>query len=247
MKTEIEKKKKTVVAKKDSSDAKTSSTKKEASVYNGAGKEVGKFELPENIFGERWNSDLVHQVLNSILANKRAGTANTKNRGEVRGGGKKPWKQKGTGRARHGSSRSPIWVGGGIAHGPRAEKNYKQKVNKKMSVKSLFVALSKKAKDGEILFLDSIKMDEIKTKNAFDMVMNLSKVEGFTRLRLDKRNILLVIPEANRNITMSFRNIPGVTIEKVANLNTLSVVEPSKIIIVSPEASVKILADKLTK
>ena len=90
-------------------------------------------------------------------------------------------------------------------------------------------------------------MDEIKTKNAFDMVMNLSKVEGFTRLRLDKRNILLVIPEANRNITMSFRNIPGVTIEKVANLNTLSVVEPSKIIIVSPEASVKILADKLTK
>ena len=210
MKTEIEKKKKTVVAKKDSSVEKTS-IKKEVSVYNGTGKEVGKFELPENIFGERWNSDLVHQVLNSILANKRAGTAHTKDRGEVRGGGKKPWKQKGTGRARHGSSRSPIWVGGGIAHGPRAEKNYKQKVNKKMSIKSLFVALSKKAKDGEILFLDSIKMDEIKTKNAFDMVMNLSKVE------------------------------------KVANLNTLSVVEPSKIIIVSPEASVKILADKLTK
>ncbi len=242
---ETEKKQKNKKSVKDSSPKTPKNL--EAVVYNTEGKKSGTFSLPETIFGERWNTDLVHQVLGSILANKRAGTAHTKNRGEVRGGGKKPWKQKGTGRARHGSSRSPIWVGGGVTHGPRAEKNYKQKVNRKMAVKSLFSALSKKVKDGEVLFVDSIKMSEIKTKNAYDMVMNLSNVDGFGRLKLDKRNILLVIPSADRNITMSFRNIPGVTIEKVANLNTLSVVEPSKIIIVSPEESVGILEKKLSK
>src|ERR1035437_10040489 len=99
--------------------------KSEATIYNQKGGEAGKIELPAKVFAAKWRADLVHQVVEGMRSNKRSGTADTKDRGEVRGGGKKPWKQKGTGRARHGSTRSPIWVGGGVTHGPLAEKNYK--------------------------------------------------------------------------------------------------------------------------
>src|SRR3989338_7901563 len=116
----------------------------EATVYNQTGKETGKVQLPPKVFGALWRADLVHQVVESMRSNSRAGTADTKGRGEVRGGGKKPWKQKGTGRARHGSSRSPIWVGGGVTHGPLAEKNYKRKISKKMRAQALYSVLSKK-------------------------------------------------------------------------------------------------------
>src|SRR6478609_7180183 len=113
----------------------------EATLYNKKGEKAGKVTLPESLFGLPWNADLVHQVVTSMQDNARLSIAHTKDRGEVRGGGKKPWKQKGTGRARHGSSRSPIWKGGGITHGPLAEKNYKQKINKKMASKALAAAL----------------------------------------------------------------------------------------------------------
>ena len=128
----------------------------EAKIYNQKGKDAGTIELPEKVFGAKWRADLVHQVVESMRSNKRAGTADTKDRGEVRGGGRKPWKQKGTGRARHGSSRSPIWVGGGVTHGPLAEKNYKRKISKSMRAQALFSVLSKKLKDGEIIFIDSL-------------------------------------------------------------------------------------------
>ena len=117
-------------------------------IYNSKAKAGKEIDLPEGVFGQSWNGDLVHQVVHAITANTRAGTADTKGRAEVSGGGKKPWKQKGTGRARHGSSRSPIWKGGGVTHGPLAEKNYKQKINKKMSAKALATVLSAKLKDG---------------------------------------------------------------------------------------------------
>ena len=123
----------------------------ETKIYNQKGKEAGKITLPEEVFGLPWNADLVHQVVTSMLGNARTPVAHTKIRGEVRGGGKKPWKQKGTGRARHGSTRSPIWVGGGVTHGPRNDKIYARKINRKMKAKALYTILSKKAKDGEIL------------------------------------------------------------------------------------------------
>ena len=114
----------------------------EANVYSQEGKEVSKITLSEKIFGVEWNANLVHDVVVSMQGNARSNSAHTKNRGEVRGGGKKPWKQKGTGRARHGSSRSPIWAGGGVAHGPRNERDYTRKINKNVRAKALASVLS---------------------------------------------------------------------------------------------------------
>ncbi|MDE1941428.1 MAG: 50S ribosomal protein L4, partial [Patescibacteria group bacterium] len=113
----------------------------EATVYNQQGKSAGKISLPEDIFNVPWNADLVHEIVRLMNSNSRTPVAHTKTRGEVRGGGRKPWKQKGTGRARHGSTRSPIWVGGGVAHGPRNEKNYSRKINRKAKSKALFTIL----------------------------------------------------------------------------------------------------------
>src|SRR3990167_5939340 len=121
-------------------------------VYNAQGKKAGSVELPESVFGVKWNDSLMHQVVTSMQANARPSVAHTKSRGEVRGGGKKPWRQKGTGRARHGSSRSPIWKGGGVTHGPRNEKVYTRAIPRNMRAKALFMALSRKLNDNEIIF-----------------------------------------------------------------------------------------------
>src|SRR3990167_5432061 len=169
-----------------------------AKIYSQKGTEAGIIELPAKVFGAKWRSDLVHQVVESMRSNKRSGTADTKGRGEVRGGGKKPWKQKGTGRARHGSSRSPIWVGGGVTHGPLAEKNYKRKISKSMRAQALFSVLSKKMKDGEIIFVDSLTISPIKTKSAITVMNNLTKVLGFdASVKAKKPRVLTALFERN--------------------------------------------------
>src|SRR3989344_4577537 len=167
----------------------------ESPIYNQQGKVTGKITLPESIFGVPWNADLVHEVVRLINSNSRTAIAHTKTRGEVRGGGKKPWKQKGTGRARHGSSRSPIWVGGGVAHGPRSDKNFERKINKKARTKALLAILSRKFQDGEILFLDGITMNVPKAREARSTLVSLSAIKGYERLMTKKSNAAIIALE----------------------------------------------------
>ena len=140
-------------------------------VLNKQNEKAGTIDLPEKIFGVKWNPSLVHQVLMVQLANRRESIAHTKGRGEVRGGGKKPWKQKGTGRARHGSSRSPIWKGGGVTFGPTKEKKYARKINKKMNRSAIFSVLSRKMEDKEIKIIDGFDR-EIKKSKEWGKILN---------------------------------------------------------------------------
>lgn len=216
----------------------------ETKIYNIEGKEAGKLTLPENIFGLPWNADLVHQVVVSMQANARQGNAHTKTRGEVRGGGRKPWQQKGTGRARHGSSRSPIWKGGGVTHGPRNEKNYSVKINRAMRQKALLVTLSRKYKDGEVIFVDSIEMNAPKTATAKAMMTALGK--SFSGLSKRKNAAYVALPSRNANTLKSFANLGHVQAGALADLNPVSMLESKYLVIADPKAAVEILTKKLS-
>lgn len=217
-------------------------------LYSVSGKEAGSIDLPGSVWNLPWNADLVHQVVTSMMSNGRAGTANTKGRGEVRGGGKKPWRQKGTGRARHGSSRSPIWVGGGITHGPLAEKNFDRKINKKMRAKALFVALSQKLRDGQVVFVDSLEMTSIKTKDANNALLGLEKVKGFETINTKKsNNIFIVVPGKSEAVSKSFRNISHATLEDVRNLNPVDVMNHRYLVIANPLETSNVLVGRMNK
>ncbi len=217
----------------------------EAKIYNQKGTADGKITLPEKVFAAKWRSDLVHQVVQSMRSNKRAGTADTKDRGEVSGGGKKPWKQKGTGRARHGSSRSPIWVGGGVTHGPLSDKNYKRKITKSMRAQALFSVLSRKFKDGEIIFVDSLATSGIKTKDAVDVMKNLAKGSGIKTLATSKKpKVLTALFGRSEKTEKSFRNLPQLEIVFVKNLNPFDVLNHQYLLIENPEESVKFLESR---
>jgi large subunit ribosomal protein L4 len=218
----------------------------ETSVYNQKGKEVSKISLSEKVFGLPWNADLVHQVMTSMLSDARVNLAHTKTRGEVSGGGKKPWRQKGTGQARHGSTRSPIWVGGGVTHGPRNDKVYARKINKKMKAKALFTILSKKYKDGEILFVDSISMSAPKTKDAVSAINAWSGIKGFEKLATKRRNAALInIWDNSEVIKKSFRNNSAIELDEVRNINPLDILNYKYLIIEKPEESIKFMENKL--
>jgi large subunit ribosomal protein L4 len=218
----------------------------EANIYHANGASAGTIKLPESVFGLAWNSDLVHQVMHSMMSTARQPIAHTKTRGEVRGGGKKPWRQKGTGRARHGSTRSPIWVGGGVAHGPRNDKNYDRKVNKTMKTKAFFTLLSKKYKDGEVLFVDSLSIKSPKTAEAITALAGLSKAKGFEGLST-KRNNSAFIALSKKDIATekSFRNIGSVSVEEVRNANVLDLLKYRYIVIENPVEAVKLIESKL--
>ena len=210
-------------------------------IYNQKGEKAGSLELPKAVFGLPWNDDLMHQVVVSAQANKRAPIAHTKGRGDVSGGGKKPWRQKGTGRARHGSIRSPIWVGGGVAHGPTKEKDYSKKINKKMNKKAIFTALSQKLRDNEILFLDKIVLGRTKTKDAAEILKSVSKIKGFEKLAAKRKNkALLALPKKDAEAIRSFRNIPGMEIFETRNLNVLDLLTYKYLIISSPKESLAV-------
>ena len=215
-----------------------------AKIYNQKGAEAGSIDLPAKVFSAKWRADLVHQVVEGMRSNKRAGTADTKGRGEVRGGGRKPWKQKGTGRARHGSSRSPIWVGGGVTHGPLAEKNYKRKISKSMRAQALFSVLSRKLKDGEILFVDSLEMAKISTKAGVSATDNLVKAGNFKNVKTRKPKILVALQGRNENTEKSFRNISILDTVFLKNINPLDVLNYKYLMIENPVESVKFLESR---
>ena len=177
-------------------------------VYNMEGNEVGTMELSDAVFGVEVNENLVHLAVVRQLANKRQGTQKAKGRSEVSGGGRKPWRQKGTGHARQGSIRAPQWTGGGIVFAPKP-RDYEIKVNKKEKRAALKSALTTKVNEGKIVVLDSFNMDEIKTKK-FVAVMDALKVNG----------ALVVLPEGSDNVVKSAHNVPAV---KTAMINTINV------------------------
>jgi large subunit ribosomal protein L4 len=217
----------------------------EAKIYNQKGETEGMISLPEKVFGAKWRADLVHQVVEGMRSNKRAGTADTKGRGEVRGGGKKPWRQKGTGRARHGSIRSPIWVGGGVTHGPLSEKNYKRKISKKMRSQALFSTLSKKLKDGEIIFVNSLSQNKIKTKEGAKVIADLTKGAGLKVSKTKNPKILINFFDKEEKTLKTFRNLNGVEIAFIKDLNPLTSLSYKYLLIENPEKSVEFLSKKV--
>lgn len=174
----------------------------------------------EKAVNDSFNSNLVHQVIVSQISNRRKSIAHTKDRSEVRGGGKKPWKQKGTGRARHGSSRSPIWIGGGVTFGPRNEKNFKRTIPKNIRRKALLEILEEKKKSNNIIFVD--KIEALKTKQASEFLKKNS-------LLSDK--CLIVLKDMDKKTILSFRNIPNAKTIQMKDLNCLDVLTAKKIVI----------------
>ena len=216
----------------------------DAIIYNAKGTEAGKVTLPEAVFGAAWNANLVHEVVVSMQSNARTGTAHTKFRGEVAGGGKKPWKQKGTGRARHGSSRSPIWVGGGVAHGPRTEKIFTKKINKNTRAKALAVTLSKKYADGSVVFVDSFGLTEPKAKLAREVIVNLGKV--MKDLPRKRKNAALVVLAARDAATeKSLQNFGNIEVVQAKDVNPVEILTYKYVIITSPEASLATLSSRV--
>ncbi len=214
--------------------------------YTIKGKAAGEVAVSEDVFNVDWKADLVHQVMLAMRANRRLSTADAKDRSEVRGGGKKPWKQKGTGRARHGSRRSPIWVGGGVTHGPTSDKDYSQKINRKMRSRALFSALSAKLKNGQILFVDSFPVEDGKTKNAQAVLTALESVPGFETINtLHKaNNIFIALPEKDLAIERGLNNLPHVRFDEVRNLNLLDVLDNRYMIIVNPANASEVLTSR---
>jgi large subunit ribosomal protein L4 len=214
----------------------------EAAVYTSDGKAKGVVKLPEGVFGLHWNADLVHQVVVAMQANARQSTAHTKDRAEVRGGGKKPWAQKGTGRARHGSSRSPIWRHGGVTFGPRNTTDYSQKINRKMRVKALYIILSKKYADGNMLFLSDIAIAEPKTKVARALLTQLGTIQGYDSVATRRKNgVYLVLPKADAGVKKSFQNMGNVLVGTVSSLNPVDLLTYKNVLVVDPEACVKVI------
>lgn len=180
---------------------------------------VGEIDLAEEIFGVTLKPEILHQVVKAHLAAKRVGTASCKTRSNIRGGGAKPWRQKGTGRARAGTRRSPLWTGGAVTHGP-APRNYRQKINKKLKKTALKMALSGKNMADELLIVDKIHLQRPKTRDF---------VEVKTHLELKKA--LIVLPKYDNNVWLATRNVPGIKVIEQSELNVYDILNASQVIL----------------
>ncbi len=207
-----------------------------AKVYNLAGKETGEMNLSDAVFGVKTKPEVVHEVFVALQNNQREPWADTKNRGEVRGGGKKPWQQKGTGRARHGSIRSPIWKGGGVTFGPLSIRNYKTKINKKIKNLALRMCLSDRAENKSLLVVEDFNFTEPKTK-LFAQFMSVLPVKA--------KSILVLTPGKNEQVLRMTKNIKTVKTVRAEDVNVMDVLSNS--IVVTNKAGVEKLETVLNK
>lgn len=198
-------------------------------VYNQKAENVGTLDLSEKVFKVALNNDLLHQAVTAQMANERQVLAHTKTKAEVSGGGKKPWKQKGTGRARVGSSRSPIWRGGGIIFGPRNDRNFKKQLPQKMKQKAMMMALSDKVENNSLVVLEKLEMPEFKTKTFNEMLTNLEKKV----LNNDRRNVLVINDQKDEKVKYSGRNLKGVELINLENLNIVDVLKYKNLVLTS--------------
>ena len=209
-------------------------------VYNQSAAPVKELELAANVFGLKANADLLHQAVVTQQANERQVLAHTKRRGEVRGGGKKPWKQKGTGRARVGSSRSPLWIGGGVTFGPTKDRNFSKKLNKKMKQRAVMMALSDKIAQSSLVVIDTLKMAEFKTKQFNEMVKAFEK-----EVLPARRSLLIINGEKDQKAFYSGRNLKGVNIINPENINIVDLLSSRQVMI--NEESLKALEAQYSK
>ncbi len=219
----------------------------QTTLYSAQGKNIGNVELPETLFAARFNADLVHQVITSMESNQRANTAHTKNRGEVEGSRAKPWKQKGTGRARHGDKRSPIWKGGGVTHGPRNDRNYKKAIPVALKKGALACVLSEKVRHEKILFVDKLTLNDSKTKDAAMILKNLGTIEAAKNITRKDARICLVVKDAPRTLINSFRNLPQVTLVTTRQLSAQDVIMCRYMIVTDAVDAVQALVERVTK
>lgn len=197
-----------------------------APIYNLKGEVLKEIELSEDIFGKKINTNIIYQVYTSLLSNKRKPLAFSKDRSEVKGGGKKPWRQKGTGRARHGSIRSPLWKGGGVTFGPRAkEKNLKKKINKKVKQDAIKMVLSQKLKDGEIKIIEDINLKEQKTSQMDKFF------KGLLKIKKKFPKVLFLIDSKNDILKKSTRNLPYVKIMNTENIDLIEILNNKYLVI----------------
>lgn len=193
-----------------------------AKLYNKEGQEKGDIQLNPSIFEVEANAILLKQAVEAILANRRLVLADTKNRGEVRGGGKKPWKQKGTGRARQGSIRSPLWKGGGVTFGPTTDRNFSKKINKKARTKALFMALSNKVGNEKTMVIEDLEASEGKTKELLKVLKNIKFSRG-----------LVVLPKMDKLVVRALNNLPKIEVISANSLNVYDVMKAKTLLVVA--------------
>lgn len=219
----------------------------DTNVYTQEGKTKDTITLPSAVFGLPFNADLVHEVVIAMQSNARANSAHTKDRSEVAGGGKKPWRQKGTGRARHGSRRSPIWTGGGVTFGPRNEREYTKKLNKKVRAKALGTVLSRKFTDGELIVVDALAFTEPKTASAKTVLSTLAEASAHADLATKRKNAaIFILGSRDEALEKSFRNFGNVTVVQAKDVNPVDLLTYKYVVISNPETVLEVLERRVS-